>query len=237
MPVFVQTGYARIVKEGHTYICTDRACPVSKSIIIYTMETLNKQYWTQRYADKQTGWDIGAPSPPLAEYASQLPKDTKTLIPGAGNGHEAVFLWKEGYKNIYVLDISEAPLQAIQEQLPDFPKAQLIQADFFDYQAQQFDVILEQTFFCALNPSLRSAYVSHVHELLKPQGKLAGVLFNIPLNTDYPPFGGSAEEYRPLFEPYFTFKHWETCHNSIPPRAGNELFICLEKKQNAAFAS
>jgi thiopurine S-methyltransferase len=45
-----------------------------------------------------------------------------------------------------------------------------------------------------------------------------------------PPFGGNAEEYRNYFEPYFTFKVFEPCRNSIAPRAGSELFMILQKK-------
>jgi methyl halide transferase len=201
------------------------------------MPTLDEKYWSERYALGQTGWDLGAPSPPLITYASQLAKETKILIPGAGNGHEAVFLWEQGFKNTHVLDISEAPLQALQKRLPDFPKAQLIHANFFEYKTQQFEVILEQTFFCALHPDLRAQYVQHMHALLTAGGKLAGVLFNIPLNQDHPPFGGNSTAYRPLFEPYFNFKHFDTCYNSIPPRAGNELFICLEKKHPPILSS
>ena len=45
-----------------------------------------------------------------------------------------------------------------------------------------------------------------------------------------PPFGGSKEEYRRYFEPYFEFRHFETATNSLRPRQGRELFICLKKK-------
>lgn len=39
-------------------------------------------------------------------------------------------------------------------------------------------VLMEQTFFCAINPSLRKDYVAKMHELLAPNGKLVGVLFD-----------------------------------------------------------
>ena len=31
-----------------------------------------KEYWSQRYKDAQTGWDIGSPSTPIKEYIDQL---------------------------------------------------------------------------------------------------------------------------------------------------------------------
>jgi thiopurine S-methyltransferase len=65
---------------------------------------------------------------------------------------------------------------------------------------------------------------------LKPGGKLVGLLFNDKLNTDKPPFGGNKEEYTWYFEKYFDLKTFESCHNSIKPRAGRELFIKFSKK-------
>jgi hypothetical protein len=86
---------------------------------------------------------------------------------------------------------------------------------------------LEQTFFCALEPSLREEYVNKMVQLLKPGGKLVGLLFNIPLNNDKPPFGGNREEYLALFKEKFKIETLETAYNSIPQRAENELFIKL----------
>lgn len=65
---------------------------------------------------------------------------------------------------------------------------------------------------------------------MKPSGKLVGLLFNIPLNNDKPPFGGNEKEYRPLYEGKFIIEKMETAYNSIPERAGNELFIKLRKE-------
>jgi len=46
----------------------------------------NNQYWSQRYLNKNIGWDIGYPSTPLKTYFDQL-EDTsiEILIPGAGD--------------------------------------------------------------------------------------------------------------------------------------------------------
>jgi thiopurine S-methyltransferase len=113
--------------------------------------------------------------------------------------------------------------------LQTFPKSNLILGDFFEHHSK-YDLIIEQTFLCALDPSLSSNYVKHIAELLKPNGKLVGVLFTDPLNATKPPFGAKKEEYTALFEPYFKFKTFEVCNNSIKPREGRELFIQLIKK-------
>ena len=91
-------------------------------------------------------------------------------------------------------------------------------------------MILEQTFFCALHPSFRKSYTEKMNDLLKPKGKLVGVLFNDKMNDNEPPFGANADEYRNYFSPHFNFNVFESCYNSIEKRNGRELFIVLEKK-------
>ena len=94
-----------------------------------------------------------------------------------------------------------------------------------------FDLILEQTFFCALDPNLRKSYVSKMEKMLNPNGKVSGLLFNFPLTEVGPPFGGSIEEYQKLFSGKFKIKTLEKAHNSIKPRADKELFFIFEKKK------
>lgn len=195
------------------------------------MHDLTSQYWHNRYLHNDFAWDLGAVSTPLKTYIDQLvDKTISILIPGAGNAHEAEYLWNLGFKQVFILDFAAAPLENIRNRIPGFPESQLILQDFFDHHGQ-YDLIIEQTFFCALNPVLRKDYVSHILSLLKPEGKLVGVLFNDVLNTDQPPFGGSLEAYEPLFFPAFRKQCFEPCYNSIKPRAGRELFMILHKNE------
>ena len=124
------------------------------------------------------------------------------------------------------------PLDQFQQRVLDFPASQLLHKDFFDVEGQ-FDLILEQTFFCSLEPSRenRSAYAEKMHQLLKPGGKLVGLWFKHPLTKESRrPFGGSKEEYQSYLSPYFQEKIFEDCYNSITPRMGNELFGIFERK-------
>lgn len=191
---------------------------------------INKEFWDDKYQKEQTGWDIGHVSTPIKEYIDQLTnKELKILIPGAGNSYEAEYLHKQGFTNVTVIDIAEQPLKNIKTRIPTFPDDHLLHQDFFELNGN-FDIIVEQTFFCALDPKFRSAYVVKMHELLSSNGKLVGLLFNAPLNTDHPPFGGNTKEYKELFEPKFELKMMELAHNSIKPRAGKEVFINFIKK-------
>ncbi|WGK63915.1 methyltransferase domain-containing protein [Croceiramulus getboli] len=190
----------------------------------------NEAYWSQRYQAESTPWDIGYASPPLTEYIDQLPhKDLNILIPGAGLGHEAAYLWQQGFHKLTVIDIAEEPLKRLQAQHPELPSSCLKHEDFFSHEGQ-YELILEQTFFCALEPSFRESYVKHMHRLLAPGGRLAGLFFDFPLTESGPPFGGSKAEYQERFSPYFELLTLEPCTNSIPPRQGKELFFIFEKK-------
>ncbi|RCW91201.1 methyltransferase domain-containing protein [Winogradskyella arenosi] len=194
------------------------------------MNTLDKSYWQNRYIKNEMGWNIGAPSRPLQTYINQLSDKTiKILIPGAGRAYEAEYLWQQGFKQVYVLDFASEALDHFKARVPDFPESQVIIQDFFTLK-DQFDLILEQTFFCALTPHLRTHYVQQMHQLLKPDGQLVGLLFNFELTQVGPPFGGDLETYQSLFEPFFKIKTLEPAINSIKERQGKELFFIFEKK-------
>lgn len=194
------------------------------------MNLLDKNYWDKKYEEHKTGWDIGYVSTPIKTYINQLlNKNLKILIPGAGNGHEVQYLFQQGFKNVFVLDIAQQPLANIKNTIPNFPIENLIHSNFFDHY-NKYDLILEQTFFCALHPFYREDYVTHVHNLLTENGKIAGLLFNFTLTDEGPPFGGSLQEYLVLFSAKFKIQILEKCYNSIKPRNGRELFFIFEKK-------
>lgn len=190
---------------------------------------LNKKYWSSRYQQNETDWDLNTVSPPIKEYIDQLGnKSAKTLIPGAGNSYEAEYLFKNNFTEVFVLDIAAEPLQNIKKRIPSFPEEHLIHFDFFNFSGS-FDLILEQTFFCALPPENRCLYAEKMYSLLKPGGKLVGLLFEKDFGFQGPPFGGSKEEYLSYFSPYFEIQVLEPSTNSINPRIGSELFFIFKK--------
>jgi len=192
-------------------------------------KSFSKEFWSEKYQSQSTGWDIGHASPPLIEFCETLEnKDLKILIPGSGRSYEGEELWKKGFKNMFLLDMAPEAFDDFRKRVPEFPESQLLTDDFFKLEGE-FDLILEQTFFCALPPSARMNYVEKMHELLSKDGQLAGVLFDFPLTEKGPPFGGSQQEYEKLFSEKFEIKKLERCYNSIKPREGRELFIWVRK--------
>lgn len=200
------------------------------------VKTADANYWNDRWKNGETGWDMGAPSTPLKEFIDTLEdKNMRILIPGCGNAYEAEYLHEKGFKNVFVVDFAQKAIDEFSQRVPSFPKDHLFCADFFALNESGFDLVLEQTFFCAIDPAMRKRYAEKMNALLAPGGELAGLLFNDPeLGFENPPFGGNADEYRAIFQPYFTFEKFETAQNSIAPRAGRELFIRLHRKENHA---
>lgn len=191
---------------------------------------LNAGYWSNLYRSNDSPWDIGYISTPLKEYFDGLEdKNMRVLIPGAGNAYEAEYLINNGFRNVYVCDYALEPLQNFYARCPSIKKGNLLNKDFFKLNGG-YDLIIEQTFFCALDRLLRKNYFEKMAGLLKPGGKLAGLLFNHEFDKATPPFGGSREEYLGYLGDEWQIEVFEECRNSIKPRQGRELFFVLKKK-------
>jgi len=193
------------------------------------MSPLTPSYWNERWETGNTPWDIGGIAPAIRNYLNQLQDpEMPILIPGAGRGYEAQYLFEKGFSNVWVCDWAPKAKEAFLYVHPHLPEAQFVVADFFSLN-RQFGLILEQTFFCALLPAQRPAYVQKVHDLLQPGGKVAGLLFAEPFPFDGPPFGGTKTEYLPLFEAHLKVLQMDITEASIRPRAQRELFFEAEK--------
>ncbi len=191
---------------------------------------LDAQYWNDRHKDSDTPWNLRTISPPLKAYMDQLEdKQVRILIPGAGHAHEARYLVSLGFEDVTICDISEVAIGHIRSELSSISCIHYICGDFFTLEGE-YDVILEQTFFCALDPLLRDSYAQKMAALLSPRGTLAGLLFGVEFPFAGPPFGGQMDEYKILFSKYLYIHEMSMCYNSIAPRSGNEIFFICKKK-------
>lgn len=191
------------------------------------------EFWEAHYQQGTTGWDLGMISAPLKAYIDQLTGTSlRILIPGSGMGYEARYLVEKGFTDVSVLDFAPTAVQALKEASPAAAAngaMHILQEDFFTHTGT-YDLILEQTFFCAISPELRGDYARKCHDLLSDTGKLVGLLFDRDFEPGHPPFGGDRDTYEQIFAPYFNFRTWQSCYNSNPARAGWEWFMILEKK-------
>lgn len=191
---------------------------------------MDKSYWESRWQNKYTLWDIGYANPAISNFMAKYPnKNAAILIAGCGNAYEAEFLLNNGFTNITLVDIANTPVKHLQEKFKNQKAIKILCEDYFEH-IGTYDVMIEQTFFCAIDPKERSNYAKKAPSLLQENGILTGVLFDQEFENDGPPFGGNREEYKEYFRRYFNFTIFETCNNSIPQRQGSELFIVLTKK-------
>lgn len=208
------------MKQENKEVCCQSSCEAP----------IDKNYWETRWSKQETGWDIGHAAPAITEYFDQWEnKGAAILIPGCGNAYEAEYLLAQGFTNITLLDIAPLAVERLQKKFADNPAIKILCEDFFAHEGK-YDVMVEQTFFCAIPPNKRNDYAKKAHQLLNQNGRIVGVLFNREFGNPYPPFGGNTEAYTAIFTPYFEIVKLETCYNSITPRAGTEVFINLSKK-------
>jgi SAM-dependent methyltransferase len=189
---------------------------------------LDQNYWDNQYQANVIGWDLGQVSPPIKTYIDTIEnKDAQILIPGCGNTYEAEYLVQQGFTNITVIDIAPTLVENLKKKFAKNNNITVVLGDFFEHQGN-YDFIIEQTFFCALPPSMRQKYVWKMHQLLSNNGKLIGLLFNREFEVS-PPFGGNLNEYEQLFQKAFEFNSISLAGNSIPSRANTELFFEFQK--------
>lgn len=200
------------------------------------MNDLSAEAWDARYKENNTPWDLSGPTPEFQRLAESegFPKKGRALIPGGGRGYDAVMLAKLGLE-IHLIDFAPTALSAVQE-LASKEKATVLtyRKDFFALPAlgalqESFDLLLEYTFYCAIDPKLRADYVRAAHALLKPGASLVGLFF--PLETDKagPPFLVTKKEIEELFSPYFELR-FEEPRASVKPRAGREVLGIFRRR-------
>jgi|UniRef100_A0A7C3R3S2 SAM-dependent methyltransferase len=193
-----------------------------------------KDFWNQRYVEKNTGWDLGQPAPPfvrLVETGNWRPPG-RVLIPGAGRSHEGIFLASKGFDVTCVDFAHQAVLEARESATRAGVKMTVLEEDFFGLDPARvgtFDTLLEHTCFCAIDPGRRIEYVEKAWELLSPEGILIG-LFYAHGREGGPPWTTTEEEVRSLFERRFDLLDLGVTDWSVDSRKGEELLGRLRRK-------
>lgn len=194
---------------------------------------LSATAWEQRYQAGRTGWDLGQPAPALQQWIvhQAQPGQASAIVLGAGRGYDALLFARHGFE-VTAVDFAPSAIAALAQQAEaaQLPLS-LRQQDIFTLVpdlAGQFDYVVEHTCFCALDPSLRSAYAQLVADLLTPGGELVGVFFTHNRQGG-PPFGITPGDLQAIFRPYFKVLELQPVTVSVPARAGEEHFLRLQR--------
>lgn len=191
--------------------------------------------WEAHYISKNMPWEKGAPHPALVDYLAKREVRGRVLVPGCGMGHDVRALAAHG-ANPVGLDIAPSAITAAQS-LPAAGAEEYVLGDFFALPASMtgaFDWVFEHTCFCAIDPSLREAYVQSAREALKPGGQLLAIFYLDPGNDspdEGPPFEVSLAELDRLFLPKFELVEEWLPANTYPGREGREWMRLLERVQ------
>jgi len=135
----------------------------------------DRDFWQQRFAQRQTPWDRGAAGPQLLRWIAdaELPPGLHIAVPGCGSGHDTLALAQAGC-DVVAIDYAEAAVALTRERLAaGGADATVVHADVLAWQpAAPLDAVYEQTCWCALHPDHWQAYAEQLHAWLRPGGRL-----------------------------------------------------------------
>jgi SAM-dependent methyltransferase len=195
---------------------------------------LNWRAWDDRYGRNDTGWDLGAPAPPIVSLLEQRREELRPgriLVVGCGRGHDALALAANGF-DVIALDFAPAAVAAARARLAGArPRALVLRGDVraIPLPGASVDYVLEHTCFCAIDPADRERYVVEVARVLRPRGRLFG-LFYEPAAPGNPPFPVNDAELRERFAPAFEIEVLERAKGSIERRDGREWLAVFRRK-------
>jgi len=189
--------------------------------------------WQKHYDDDDLAWDLGEVANPFARlWEDNVLKPGALIVPGCGQGHEVIYFAERGFE-VTGVDFSPGAVKLLRDSLNRKNMgAQILQLDFFELDAkydQAYDSLLEQTFFCAIHPDQRSAYVETVSRILKPGGLLFGLFYETG-EEGGPPFNTTEADIRNHFAAAFDIERLEKCSFSSEKRKDKEWLAVMRKK-------
>ncbi len=207
-------------------------------------------YWDAAYREEKDGWDMGAPTPVFADLLTRLDKDFRSLgaphfarlghpprvlIPCSGRGYDALLFAARGW-DVTAVDFAEEPLQWLRREAAHagFPVT-ILQEDMFamgESHPAAYDLILEYTCVCAIDPARRKEFLSFAHAVLRPGGVLMALLFPVDGRPGGPPFSIDVEEFKREAASSFALLHDSVPHTSVKPRLGKERLLLWQKENS-----
>jgi len=124
-----------------------------------------------------------------------LPKG-KALVPGCGRGYACCALARAGNK-VVGMDISKTACKAAEDYRDSVGLSssdiEYVAGNFFEHEGS-YDIVYDCTFYCAIEPSLRSKWAAKMRDLVKPGGELVTLIFPVAEYDGGPPFACSTEQ-------------------------------------------
>lgn len=198
-------------------------------------------YWSARYRRGDTPWDLGQETPAFVALLKRFdfPKPIdgyrpRVAVPGCGYGHDALLFAEHGYQ-VTAIDFAPEPLEYLRSMARlRGVELEILCADVFTLSTTHracFDVVLEYTCYCAIDPRRRQEYAHVIAAILKPKGILAGLFFPLDdIERTQPPFTVHESEIREQFGAAgLVLISSEVPLESHPARAGRERLMLFQK--------
>ena len=198
-----------------------------------TEKEYSREDWQGHYESDDLGWDLGQVAPPFVKLweEEKLPVG-KALVPGCGRGHEVIFLAENGFE-VTAIDFSKGAVTYLERALEERNlSGRVLHQDFFGLDNSHdgiYDLVLEQTFFCAIAPRQRQDYVRNVTRILKPGGMLVGLFYNTDKEGG-PPYNTTREDIVVNFAKNFKILELDKTTLSAEQRKDKEWLGILVKK-------
>jgi SAM-dependent methyltransferase len=182
-------------------------------------------FWNQLYAPGRDGWELGRAAPPLERFfAHHSPQGKRALVVGAGRGNEARMLAALGAK-VTALDFADEAVAALRA----IPGIDARQQDLFALRDAEWDLVVEHTCFCAIDPDRRDEYVAAVAAALVPGGELVALFWEHG-RPGGPPFSTTKSELEQRFGARFEWISDEVAPDSVAARQGQERLVLLRRR-------
>lgn len=200
-------------------------------------------YWSDRYLTGTAQWDLGAETAVFRACIEQgiLPVQANTAnrtpqvwLPGCGYGHDAILFAQAGY-HVTASDFAPEPLAYLKDMAwHKHCDITIVHEDIFHVLPKyrgMFDMVVEYTCFCAIDPMRRAEYVRILSESVKHGGAVVALLFPTDNSVPAPPYPVDIESTLLLFAEYDLFCSYRALpETSHPRRKGREELVMFVKK-------
>jgi len=175
------------------------------------------------------------PTPVFSNWVAGQNGCKSICVLGAGNGYDPINFAKYGHK-VTAVDFSKRAVDNLSKtSLAMDLKIDIRYMDLFklgELFSAYFDVVIEYTCLCAIDPDRRAEFCKVVHKILKQKGEFISLLFPINKedNREGPPFGINLDSMKSIFREKFRICNLKYYNETISARKGNEIFITMIPK-------
>ena len=198
-------------------------------------------YWQGRFEQSDTPWQLNRASTVLMEALDELESggfslaEKQVLSPGCGRGVDALEVASRGAR-VLAVDWSSTAVEDLKSRYEALRSSchgavQVVAGDFLAMEPQPVDIVIEHTFFCAIDPSMRKTYAEKIAQWTKPGGFLVGNFFvlgeevvktlpglSLTQRGEGPPFASTVKELHGLLLPNFEEVVLRPAKNPDPDR-------------------